>query len=914
MKKIFYISIIIYFIYFPVKVLGSNITVICAPGSLGDYSPFTSVPMYDYGQDGYVRFHFTLDGSGWNFSNNYFYHYSSDCQFTHMSSYTFDSQGSVPIGVTHLLLKVAPVAPGSPWFSLQAFNEDTGTEVGIGPLPAQFSDPILSVGIIKTAGYYGYPGYREDGARTPAVPIKDPSRTLITKTPVLIIPGVLGTDIKKGDELLWANLGEMASDNGDKFMDPIQFNNNLSPSDDGLTIADLVKNPLLGQHFYDLIIKEFQDQNYTFGSTQIDTLFTFSYDWRYGVSGVVNFSTGSTTVDLLKSKIDEIRKQTGSDKVDVVAHSTGGLLLKKYVMDHQADSHIGKAVFVGVPNTGASKAIKTLLEGDNFDIPWLADSEMKKIAQNLPVVYDLMPSGKYYTEKMSPVKVLSGKNFTTSQKELNYSETNDYLQNSKGLNTQAITNAKNLHTIAFDTYDLRTAGVDLYNIAGCKTGTISQILDFQHDDGGHVRYDLADDVPGDGTVPLESATNLPVDPAHKYFALKANHGKMLSQEGIRQEIVNIIAGSNLPVSSKDMSQDISKCKLKGRAISVYSPLDISITDQDGNNADFSSGSIQNLIPNADFEIMGEHKFVYLPTDDNQVYSIHIKGTGNGSFTLKDENILDNQILQTQVFSNLPVTTSLSGSVNLGSTTTLSLDINNDGVTDKTILPSSVISSDQSQDLTPPVSTTTVAGTLLVPGLYSTSAAVVFKVQDPVIPGKESQTSGILKVSYNIDGGAFQDVPLTSAPSSFVSLATTSPIVVKTPGSHTITFFSTDRAGNNEPMQTMSFGVTSGTDITSKVSVTQNGFGKNRATGLWSATLTLTNTSPAALTGPIQVLFTSLTPGVTMTNNTSSIGTIPYITMTSQSLLKGTSVSSTIQFSNPSGGFINFVPVVIGGGL
>jgi len=31
-----------------------------------------------------------------------------------------------------------------------------------------------------------------------------------------------------------------------------------------------------------------------------------------------------------------------------------------------------------VPNTGAPKAIKALLQGDNFGIPWLADSEMKK--------------------------------------------------------------------------------------------------------------------------------------------------------------------------------------------------------------------------------------------------------------------------------------------------------------------------------------------------------------------------------------------------------------------------------------------------------------------------------------------------------------------------------------------------------
>src|SRR3989344_5549975 len=178
---------------------------------------------------------------------------------------------------------------------------------------------------------------------------------------------------------------------------------------------------------------------------------------------------------------------------------------------------------------------------------------------------------------------------------------------------------------------------------------------------------------------------LTIDSANKYYALQSDHGKMLSQDNIRQQIVNIISGSSLIVDDTKISQDISECKLNGKAISVFSPLDIDITDQDGNHAGLVAGGVENNIPNASFDIMGEHKFVYLPDDEGQTYEIEVNGTGNGTFTLKNEKITDNQIIQTEVFSDIPVTTNLTGNLNLGDSSTLSIDQNGDG-NEETIFP------------------------------------------------------------------------------------------------------------------------------------------------------------------------------------------------------------------------------------
>ena len=615
------------------------------------------------------------------------------------------------------------------------------------------------------------------------------------KNPVLIIPGVLGTEILNDEGKLWINLGKNIIDFMDEFMDPLQFNNNLTPSDTSLFIDELIGS-VFSNHFYDLIIDDLSSKGYSKGTNQTDTLFTFPYDWRYGVTGILGTINGKTITqtDLLKEKIDEIRQQTGSDKVDIIAHSTGGLLLKKYVIDNQSDNHIGKAIFVGVPNTGAPQAINTLVNGSNFGNPFLNSLEMKKLAQNMPIIYDLTPSREYYNKKGSYVKVVD-KNLmlnVTSSKDLNFDEVDNFLTADHKLNALAVTNSNNLHTSNFDNFDLRTAGVDLYAIDGCKTGTLGKIIENRihniNPEEYFMSYSAPEIIPGDGTVPLESATNLPVNEENKYYALQADHSKMLSQNGIRQKIVDILSGGNSSFDSGLITQDISECKLNGKAISIYSPVDIDITDNQGNHSGLLNGSIQNDIPNADFEIMGDHKFVYLPDDEGQTYTIDLKGTGSGTFTLKNENISNNNVTETEVFANLPVTTSLSGQVNMGSVTTL--DINNGDGNISTITPSSTVNANQSEDNISPITKTNISGTMGQTDFYRSDVSVTLSAIDPVIAGIENQTSGVLQTNYNLDNTGSKIYNL--------------PIVVKTEGLHTLSFFSVDKAGNNEQEKTITF--------------------------------------------------------------------------------------------------------------
>jgi len=110
-----------------------------------------------------------------------------------------------------------------------------------------------------------------------------------------------------------------------------------------------------------------------------------------------------------------------------------------------------------------------------------------------------------------------------------------------------------------------------------------------------------------------------------------------------------------------------------------------------------------------------------------------------------------------------------------------------------------------------------------------------------------------------------------------------------------------------------FKMSAATDVSGQVSVTQTGFGRNRATGVWTATMTVKNTSGVELPGPIQVVLTKLSSNATMVNKTGVVNGDPYITVSAETLAAGASASVSIQFMNPSNGFINFTPVTYSGG-
>jgi hypothetical protein len=616
-----------------------------------------------------------------------------------------------------------------------------------------------------------------------------------SKTPILIVPGVLGTNIYKGDQLLWAN-AKMAT-GFDSFMDPLGFDSNLMPIDYSLVASDVIRKMTISTglskfkvyDYTDTLINELVSPD--IGYTEGKDLFTFPYDWRFGVS--------EDTVNQLKGEIAYIASTTGSSLVNVIAHSTGGLLVKRYIMENPTTHHIGKAVFVGVPNLGAPQALKALVVGDDFGVFNLDPSEMKKIGQNMPVIYDLAPTQEYYNQAGSFIHYHNPLISPVQDNDLNFADAMQSLINGGYANGQGVASSATLHTANFDNYDLRNAGVDLYSIVGCKSGTLGKFTETVSKDSPS-SFNFPKVTSGDGTVPFVSADSLQVDATKTFFAPEIQHSSLLSADGSRQQIINILAGAGLATNGKILtrSEMVSKpelCELKGESLKIHSPLSIDITDQAGNHSGpLSDGSIENSIPGADYEVWGDEKYVFLPTDGNQNYTINVAGTGTGTFTLDDESINDDVTTQTQIFSDLSVTPTLTGTVSLGGDngqTSLSLQAT-PASAPVVVYPSSIVNADQSEDITPPVSTSTITGAMGQPGFYRSSVSVALAATDLIINGNASTTSGVLNIKYSLDNTA--------------TTTYQSPISVTAEGAHTISFFSTDKAGNNEQAQMVNFTV------------------------------------------------------------------------------------------------------------
>ena len=77
------------------------------------------------------------------------------------------------------------------------------------------------------------------------------------------------------------------------------------------------------------------------------TLFTFPYDWR---------ADNNITARLLKEKIQRVKEISGRDKVDIVAHSMGGLVARSYIEGNDYQNDIDQVVFLGTPHLGSPES------------------------------------------------------------------------------------------------------------------------------------------------------------------------------------------------------------------------------------------------------------------------------------------------------------------------------------------------------------------------------------------------------------------------------------------------------------------------------------------------------------------------------------------------------------------------------
>jgi len=610
---------------------------------------------------------------------------------------------------------------------------------------------------------------------------EDPS--IIKKIPVIIVPGIMGTQLIKdyGDKSeIWPNMTTMLTSFYDEFLTDLLLKPDGTENPDfPITVGDIMSKVTIAGNTvldtWDGMINTLTAGGYVEGKD----LFVFPYDWRKG---------DADDAVLLKNKIDDVIAQTGASKVDIIAHSMGGLVAQKYVVDNGADK-IDKLFFIGTPHLGAPKAYKALMYGDDMGIRFgfsiLQPAEVKLISQNMPSVFDLLPSriyvdGDLSSDTATPVKYVYDATASTS-KWLDYDETKNFMIN-HGVNEVIFPQAENLHA---DTDSFNLPVEKVYNFSGCGlTKTVSRIIEKREKSWTSLWQKVVDDYSidytnGDETVPLISA----VGPFgnHNYYVKGSAHSELPSASGVPDTIFSILSGSSLP-SESNISTSIDSCDVTGRAISTHSPVIMDIYDDENNHTgSTSTGDIEYGIPGVSYDTIGSDTFVFLPQDGN--YHIVITATDTGAYNFYTTDIGPNDLKISQSYWNDIPLKSLAEKFEIDFSSTnidyiIKADEDNDGVFETSYSPSAVLSSSSVNDLVPPQTVISV----------SKDGIVSFTSTD--------DSAGVLKTEYSLDNSDW----LTYSAPFYAS-------------GKFVNYFSTDKAGNVESTQSV---------IVSKNEIAQSG--------------------------------------------------------------------------------------------
>ena len=215
--------------------------------------------------------------------------------------------------------------------------------------------------------------------------------------PVVFVPGLAGSELYNGNQLVWVNLGQEL-----RLRVPILRQlarrgiDTLALKPDGQTPASPSYRIRVGgllrpgpTGFYAGWI----DAMDVYGYRRNRNLFIHTYDWRKSIRDAA---------DGLEPVVAEALRRTGSDKVILVGHSMGGAVAREYIVRTGGRNVVG-FVAAGTPWLGAPIAWKVLQRGENFGIRLEGtpvsiklDPVLKRLGQNFPSLYELLPGRHYH--------------------------------------------------------------------------------------------------------------------------------------------------------------------------------------------------------------------------------------------------------------------------------------------------------------------------------------------------------------------------------------------------------------------------------------------------------------------------------------------------------------------------------------
>ena len=448
------------------------------------------------------------------------------------------------------------------------------------------------------------------------------------REPLIFIPGIGGSTLYEADENgnptenLW-------TDGLTQLFPPTQKLGKLSLNPDDAPFPKVVPvdavRSILVQDIYGSFLQDLaEDGNYVekVGCSEQymgekPTLFIFPYDWRLS-----NIDSASK----FEAFMSCIRQLYPDKRVNVLTHSMGGLIARRYIIEHPNNENIDKLITMVAPWLGAPKVIDTLFTGKFLTLGVYSGS-VKNIVRFGEGPHELLPSSSYFINGGQPFAYRSA--LSSTPEVYSYTQTYEFIN--EEFSSQPYVNSAIFHQDEprQDNWANDTSGIKYYHLYGVQKcdNTIGQIIvrpsllyPLSID---RVRYSVKNKfIKGDKTVPVLSAnrpsnmlapntTVIPFNSPTCSEDEQYEHNGILKNTNFKSEILGILNGnSNQGLSAKNVTTNKSIKTENEREsfnsedlmnyLSITGVNRLDISDDQG-NTNTSLGVVDRPIPGISYE-------------------------------------------------------------------------------------------------------------------------------------------------------------------------------------------------------------------------------------------------------------------------------------------------------------------------
>ena len=336
------------------------------------------------------------------------------------------------------------------------------------------------------------------------------------RLPLIIIPGMGGSRMENDPDLngvygeVWPNGDRLVLDPWDKTLLQLKLapdgSNPFSaaPAYATVRVGDIIRKEYF-LDYYASTIAYFTAQGYVEGRD----LFVCPYDWRKDVTAL---AAGPLAQTLAKCVDNALARNPGAGRVNLLAHSMGGLVARRYLADPAQAAKVQRLVTLGTPVLGTPKIALAIIDklcfADGLGLCFSNPDVLHELIQDFPAGYEIAPGAPYF--QLYPAGYLRRDWDADGDGRRDGALSPAASDNMLAVHNPYLMEQAHILWAQFGPWSPQASGPEIYAIAGDQHASIGTIVEAQTHPwynpwgAGVLRY-RTEVTNGDGTVPLHSA-------------------------------------------------------------------------------------------------------------------------------------------------------------------------------------------------------------------------------------------------------------------------------------------------------------------------------------------------------------------------------------------------------------------------